>query len=97
MKEYKYIKSALKEFSAEHGYSMEEYNDGFKIMIDASPEYSEILKSEIVEACKNSNWSWVDAAQEVDFIGSDDNEESVWESVKVLIWNVIAPNEKAPK
>jgi hypothetical protein len=97
MKEYRYIKSALGAFSAEHGYSLEEYIDGFKVMIDESPEYTGILKKEIVEACEDSNWNWVAVAQEVDFIGSDENEESVWESVKTLIWNVIAPNERAPK
>jgi len=97
MKEYKYIKSALSEFSSEHGYSYEEYAEGFKIMIDASPEYSEILKKEIIKACADPSWSWVKAAQETNFIGADQEENSVWESVKSLIWHVIAPYEVAPK
>ncbi len=42
------------------------------------PEYSEILKKEIVEACGDPDWSWVAAAQEVDFIGVDVEETSVW-------------------
>tara|TARA_B100000745_G_C20132035_1_gene387932 strand:+ start:175 stop:477 length:303 start_codon:yes stop_codon:yes gene_type:complete len=97
MKEYRYINRALGEFSSEHGYSYEEYVDGFKVMIEASPEYVEALKKEIVEACADPEWSWVAASQAVDFIGVDQDENSVWESVKTLIWNVIAPNEFAPK
>lgn len=96
MKEYKYIESALGEFSSELGYSLEEYNRNFKTMIEASPEYTEALKGEIVDACKDSSWSWVKVAHEKDFIGIDDNESSVWESVKTLIWDAIAPNEEPP-
>lgn len=96
MSEYRYLKNALAEFSSDLGYSAEEYESAFRIQINASPEYAAHVKDEIVEALGDSQWSWVAAASEVEFIGADDNEENVWETVKSLIWPIVSPDEDPP-
>ena len=94
MKEYRYIKSALSEFSTD--YSVEESTDSFKLMIKNSPKYALKLKEEISIAVSDDDWSWASAANEVDFVGAGDTDEGVWETVKVLIWEIVAPGEEAP-
>jgi len=97
MSDYRYVKSALAEFSADLEYSLEEYTENFKTMILLSPDYAVALKFEIKAACADPNWSWAAAASDQNFIGQDDCDTSVWESVKVLIWQVIAGGEAAPE
>ncbi|WP_281649060.1 hypothetical protein [Parendozoicomonas sp. Alg238-R29] len=97
MKEYRYIKDALSEFSSNHGFSLEEYHESFRGVIEASPVYREALKSEIQAACRDLGWSWVNEAERADFIGVDVCEDSTWMSVIALIWQAIAPNEEPPK
>ena len=96
MSEYCYVKSALAEFSEDLEYSFEEYASNFKTMIELSPDYAKALKAEIEAACADPNWSWAAAASDQNFIGQDDSDISVWESVKSLIWPVVASGEAAP-
>ena len=93
MKEYKYLKDALNEFSSDLEYSLEEYKNSFETLISTSPDYASELQKEILEAMKDPEWDWVDVANEMNFIGSDDNKDSVVDSVDELIWKVINPNQ----
>jgi len=96
MQEYKYLKDALGEFSSTLEFSMDEYLSEFKSMVEMSPEYAKNVRLEILSALSDPNWSWVDEAEDSEFIGADDSADGVWETVAELIWCVVAPDEEVP-
>ncbi|PCJ30994.1 MAG: hypothetical protein COA99_17550 [Moraxellaceae bacterium] len=96
MQEYKYLKDALREFSSTLELGMEEYLSEFRKMIEVSPDYAKCVRAEILLSLSDPGWDWVEEAEKAEFIGSDDNVDSVWETVVELIWKVVAPNEEVP-
>ena len=96
IKVYKELKYAISLFSADWEYTEEEYEDGFKTFLEINDGLAEKIKAEIIQALQDPEWSWVKIGYDTNFIGSDDSEESVWLTVKVLIWDVIAPDEEPP-
>ncbi len=96
IKVYKELKYVISLFSADWEYTEEEYEDGFKTFLDINEGLAGKIKKEIIEALNDPEWSWVKIGYDTNFIGSDDTEESVWLTVKVLIWDVIAPDEEPP-
>lgn len=96
MEKYGHLKYAIEHFSADWEYTDDEYEETFLSFIKAESEYAKKIKSELLEALQDPNWSWVKIGCETNFIGSDDTEESVWLTIKVLIWDVLFPNEEPP-
>ncbi|MDO6674790.1 hypothetical protein Q4517_04425 [Tenacibaculum sp. 1_MG-2023] len=96
MEKYKHLRYAIELFSADWELTEEEYQETFSSFVNAEPDYTKRIKKELIQALNDPEWSWVKIGYETNFIGSDDSEESVWLSVKDLIWNVIASNEEPP-
>lgn len=96
MEKYGHLKYAIEHFSADWEYTEEEYEETFSSFVQRDPDYGQKIKSEMIEALQDSEYSWIKVGYETNFIGVDDSEESVWLTVKGCIWDVIAPNEEPP-
>ena len=96
MEEYKHLRYAIELYSADWELTEKEYEETFSSFIQAEPDYAKKIKTQLIKVLNDPEWSWVKIGYDTNFIGSDDTEESVWLTVKVLIWDVIAPDEEPP-
>jgi hypothetical protein len=94
---YKNLSYAIELFSADWELSEEEYTNGLLTLVNLNLGYKEKIKYQFIEACSDPEWSWVKIGYDTNFIGSDNKEESVWQTVKGEIWDVLFPDEQPPK
>lgn len=97
MDKYHNLKYVIGQFSSEWELTEEEYKENFLTLLEINKGYADKVKAELLQAISDPEWSWVKVGYETNFIGSDDKEESVWLTVKTLVWDVLFPNEKPPK
>ena len=97
MREYKYAIAALSICPIHFGYSENEYKERFKTFLhNSEPSYTDLIRKDIKEALNDSEWSWKEAAKEVEFYGYEErySEEDVLRQVKWLMWDTLFPEEK---
>lgn len=91
-KQYNLIKSALSICPAAFEASEEFYKKRFEeFIVKYDQDFIDRLREEIREALNDSNWSWKEAAEEVDFYAfyPSISEEQLLKEIRFVMWDVL--------